>query len=244
MENAKSSSGEIEVFQLSNKKILILDYSVTRIEASAITRWIPADALITSLFIHTEESFPDDLVEIDFTHVIHSGSELSITSEAPFTKRAVAFIQRLRDKGISQMGICYGHQLVCLALVGKHAVRKSPKGLEAGWGNITFSENGMRLLGVHEKEVVWQYHFDEVVELPEGSELLATNDHTEIQAYINEKQKLFGTQFHPEFDVETGNELYLRDRELLESNNYNVEEFVKRGPSIDTGKIFFDFFLK
>jgi GMP synthase-like glutamine amidotransferase len=229
---------------LSNKKILILDYSITRIEASAIQRWIPADAPITSLFIHTEESFPDDLVEIDFTHVIHSGSELSITSEAPFTKRAVAFIQGLRDKGVPQMGICYGHQLVCLALVGKHVVRKSPNGLEAGWGTVTFSETGKRLLGVHEKEVVWQYHFDEVIELPAGSELLATNDHTEIQAYINYEQKLFGTQFHPEFDVETGNDLYLRDRELLENHHYNVEELVKGGPSIDTGRILFDFFLE
>jgi len=229
---------------LSQKKILILDYSVTRIEASAIRRWLPVDAQITSLFIDTENSFPDDLIENKFTHVIHSGSELSITETAPFTKKAVAFIQKIRDKGTSQMGICYGHQLVCMALVGNHAVRSSPNGFEVGWNNIEFNNNAMIIFGVKEREAVWQHHFDEVVELPDGSELLATNNHTKIQAYVNFEQNLFGTQFHPEFDKETGNELYLRDRKLLAENHYDVEEIVKRYPSIDAGKIFFDFFLE
>ena len=65
------------------KKILILDYSPTRVEASAIKRWLPVDAQVVSLFIDTEESFPDDLAENNFTHVIHSGSDLSITEKAP-----------------------------------------------------------------------------------------------------------------------------------------------------------------
>jgi len=102
----------------------------------------------------------------------------------------------------------------------------------------------MELLGIRESEVVWQHHFDEVIELPQGSELLATNAHTKIQAYINYGQRLFGTQFHPEFDRETGNPLYLEDRELLERNNYNVDDIVKGGPSFEAGKIFFGFFLE
>jgi GMP synthase-like glutamine amidotransferase len=229
---------------MSQKNTLILDYSVDRSETPAIKRWLPADAQVTSLFIDSEESFPDDLIERDFTHVIHTGSALSITKTAPFTEKAVTFIQKTRDKGLAQMGICYGHQLVCLALVGKHAVRSSPKGMEAGWGNVTFSEKAMFFLGLNESETVWQHHFDEVTELPVGSELLATNAHTEIQAYVNYEQRLFGTQFHPEFDREIGNQLYLEDRELLEKNKYNVDEIIKGGPSIESGKIFFGFFLE
>ena len=102
----------------------------------------------------------------------------------------------------------------------------------------------MKLLGIREREIVWQHHFDEVTELPPGSELLATNAHTDIQAYVNYEQRLFGTQFHPEFDKEPGNKIYLEDRELLEKNNYNVDEMIKGGPSIETGKIFFGFFLE
>ena len=229
---------------MSQKRILILDYSIERIEASATKRWLPADGQVTSLFIDTETSFPDDLIENDFTHVIHSGSSLSINEPAPFTKKVVTYIQQIRDKGVAQMGICYGHQLLCRALVGKHAVRSALNGFEAGWSNVTFNKDGMKLFGIGGCEVVWQHHFDEVIELPEGSELLATNAHTEIQAFVNYGQHLFGTQFHPEFDKESGNELYLKDRELLEKNNYNVDEIIKGGPSIEAGRIFFGFFLE
>ena len=228
---------------MSEKKILILDYSLTRIEAPAIKRWLPADAQVSTLYIDTKESFPDDLLERDFTHVIHSGSALSITEPAPFTQKSIAYIQSIRDKGVSQFGICYGHQLVCLSLVGIHAVRSSPNGFEVGWGDVRFTNHARNILGVEERETIWQSHFDEVIEMPIGSELLATNEHTEIQAYINYEQKLLGTQFHPEFDKEAGDKLFLEDRELLEVNNYDVDEILNGNPSMDAGNIFFGYFL-
>ena len=92
--------------------------------------------------------------------------------------------------------------------------------------------------------MVWQHHFDEVTVLPEASELLATNSHTSIQAYINYEQRLFGTQFHPEFDKEAGNKIFLKDRKLLERNNYDVDEITRQKPSFETGKVFFGFFLE
>ena len=229
---------------MNRKNVLILDYSTDRSETPAIKRWLPAGAQFTSLFIDTEGSFPDDLIAKDFTHVIHTGSALSITKPAPFTQKVITFIKHARDKGLPQMGICYGHQLLCLALIGKQAVRSSPNGLEAGWGEVSFTSKAMNLLGVREIETVWQHHFDEVTELPEGSELLATNSHTEIQAYVNYEQRLFGTQFHPEFDRETGNQLYQEDRELLQKHNHNVDKMIKRSPSIESGKIFFGYFLR
>lgn len=225
------------------QKILILDYSVDRSETSAVKRWLPINSDVSSLFIDTEESFPDDLINDDFTHVIHTGSALSITQVAPFTDKAVAYIRKARDKGVSQMGICYGHQLICQALIGKHAVRSSPNGLEAGWNNITFVNGSISTLGVEKNETVWQHHFDEVIELPEGSELYATNPHTRIQAYINYEQRLFGTQFHPEFDKEAGDKIFLDNKPLSENSNYNVQDMIKRGPSFEVGKVFFGFFL-
>ena len=229
---------------MTQQKILILDYSIDRLETPNIKRWLPEDAQVTALFIDTQESFPDDLVDRGFTHVIHTGSALSITEPAPFTEKAVAYIQKARDNGIAQMGICYGHQLVCQALVGKGAVRSSPRGMEAGWRQVRFDRNAMKLFGIRESEVIWQHHFDEVTELPPGSELLATNAHTQIQGYVNYEYRLFGTQFHPEFDKEPGDEIFVRDKELLEKNGYNLEEVLKGSPSIEAGKVFFSFFLE
>jgi GMP synthase-like glutamine amidotransferase len=226
------------------KKILILDYSIKRFETPIIKRWLLSDLTVLSLFIDTEQSFPDDLINGGFTHVIHTGSTLSITQRSPFTRKAIKYIKDARDNKIFQMGICYGHQLVCKALVGDHAVRQAPIGLEAGWAEVNFINKGPEILGVNKTERIWQHHFDEVTELPEGSELLATNQHTRIQAYINKDQTLFSTQFHPEFDKEAGNNWFLDDRELLEKNNYDVDELVKQGPSIDSGRIFFHFFIE
>ena len=141
------------------------------------------------------------------------------------------------------MGICYGHQLLCLALLGQHAVRKNPNGLEVGWREVHFDASEIQIPGVGEREIVWQYHYDEVTVLPDGSHQLAGNDHTGVQAFINLEQRLFGTQFHPEFDREAGNEIYIKHRESLTEHGYDVDEMIKRGPTIDTGKVFFGYFL-
>jgi GMP synthase (glutamine-hydrolysing) len=228
---------------MSQRRILILDYSVDRSETASIKRWLPVDSHISSLFISTEESFPDDLTNRDFTHIIHSGSALSITESVPFAEKALDYIRESRDNGVLQMGICYGHQLICLALVGRQAVRSSPNGLEAGWSRVVFFDNAVKAFDVGENEVVWQHHFDEVTELPEGSELLATNQHSRIQAYVSYEQHLLGTQFHPEFDREVGNEIFVGDRELLERNGYDVDDMIRHGPSFDVGEAFFGFFL-
>lgn len=224
-------------------KTLVLDYSTDRSEATATLRWLPGEAQVTTLFIDTEESFPDNLARMGFTHVIHSGSALSVMEQAPFTVKAVRFIRDARDGGISQMGICYGHQLLCLALVGENAVRKSPKGLEAGWREVSFDLSELEIPGVGERERVWQSHFDEVTELPEGSILFGSGTHTRIQGCINHQQRLFATQFHPEFDRDAGNKLYLDEGDFLSKHEYNADELVKGGPSIETGVIFFSFFL-
>ena len=122
-------------------------------------------------------------------------------------------------------------------------MRKCPNGFEVGWSEVSFTDFGQDRLGVGGNERVWQHHFDEVVELPEGSELVATNEHAPIQAYINREQNLFGMQFHPEFDLEIGNKIYLRDKALIEAHGYDVAEMVGERPSLDTGTVFFGRFL-
>jgi GMP synthase (glutamine-hydrolysing) len=99
------------------------------------------------------------------------------------------------------------------------------------------------LLNLKPVEHIWQHHFDEVTELPEGSKILATNNHSKIQAYINYEKRLLGTQFHPEINVKQGNKYFLNDRKLLESHGFDVDAMVKEEPTFDTPKVFFEFFL-
>jgi len=228
---------------LSPEKILILDYSTDQSETPAIKRWLPENAQVVSHFIDTEKSFPDDLAAKGFSRVIHTGSALSITKPAPFTEKARQYIRYCFSNRIAQMGICYGHQLICLTLIGEQAVRSSPNGLEAGWEKVRFTPAGTEIFGVKEYESVWQHHFDEVIALPERSVVLATNEHSQIQAYINRDRRLLGTQFHPEFDRDAGNNIYLNDRALLEKNGYDIKELITGAPTFDTGKVVFGVFF-
>lgn len=226
---------------MPNFNILILDYSTDNSESAVVRKWLPDS--VTTLYIDTEASFPEDLDQQSYTHVIHTGSALSINEPAPFTQRAIRFIRSIRDQGIPQMGICYGHQLVCLALVGPSAVRRSPNGPEVGWKSVTFCDSTIKIPGTSSCETIWQFHYDEVMELPEGSELLATNDHTSIQAHVNSKQRLLGTQFHPEFNKTDGNQVFAKERKEIESHGFDVDAMLQQGPSLEAGKIFFRFFL-
>lgn len=225
--------------------ILILDYSVDRFETPIIKGFLKTyNYDVTALHITTETSFPDDLIKRDFTHVVHTGSTLSITEPSPFTIKAVKYIKDLVKKGTWQFGICFGHQLMGFATVGAHAVRETPNGLEAGWGEVQFNEFGQQLLNLNPVERIWQHHFDEVIELPEGSQIIATNNHSKIQAYINYEKRLLGTQFHPEINLRQGNNYYLHDRTQLEAHGFDVDAMVKQTPSFNTPKVFFEFFLE
>jgi GMP synthase (glutamine-hydrolysing) len=224
--------------------ILILDYSVDRFETPIIKGFLQRhyEYEVKALHITTEASFPDDLIKKDYTHVIHTGSTLSITEMVPFTEKALAYIRALVTKQTWQFGICYGHQLMALALVGQHAVRATPKGLEAGWGDVQFNAFGQGLLNLNPVERIWQHHFDEVIELPIGSEIIATNEHSNIQAYVNHEKRLLGTQFHPEINVRQGNNYFLHDRKQLEANGFDVDAMIQQIPSCNAPKVFFEFF--
>lgn len=228
---------------MNRKKILILDYSTDRCEAPALEQWLPTDIDIKIQYICRDEQFPEALYKEEFSHIVHSGSSLSINETYSFTQDALLFIRDMQSRGVAQFGICFGHQLVCRSLVGEKSIRRSPKGLEAGWGNVRFTKEGKTLLSLNEQETVWQSHFDEVTEIPEGSVVLAENSHSEIQAFLNRDKKILCTQFHPEFDKERGNELFKHDRSLLTGQGYVLEEILAGGPSFDTGKVFFNFFL-
>lgn len=226
------------------KKILILDYSIDAFETPLIESALPKEIEIQSIHVEKGEDIPEKILRQGFTHVIHTGSSLSINEETPFTQRVIKLIRAAVGREIWQMGICYGHQLLNKVLVGDHAVRAVPQGFEAGWKRVWFLDAARRLFDVNGDELLWQHHFDEVVEMPMWSELLATNAHTHIQAFINFDLKIFGTQFHPEFNEAKGNAFFRKDQALLEAHGFSVNEILSEKPSMDSRKTFFEFFME
>jgi GMP synthase-like glutamine amidotransferase len=228
---------------MGKPKILILDYSLDQFETPLIESAIPDGIEILSIHVRIGEDIPEGILRQSFTHVIHSGSSLSINEEAPFTQRVIRLIRAAVGREIWQMGICYGHQLLNKVLVGDHAIRAVPRGFEVGWKRVWFLDAARQLFDVKGDELLWQHHFDEVVEIPMWSELLATNGHTHIQAFVNFDLKLLGTQFHPEFDEAKGNAFFRKDQSLLEEHGFNLDEILAEKPTMDSRKTFFEYFL-
>ncbi|MEA2460749.1 MAG: hypothetical protein QOH90_926, partial [Actinomycetota bacterium] len=100
------------------------------------------------------------------------------------------------DLGVPVLGICYGQQLMALALGGEVAntgVAEFGKAeLETGpTASILFSE-------LPEHQTVWMSHNDAVVRPPEGFRPTASTPSSPVAAFENPERRLFGVQFHPE----------------------------------------------
>lgn len=218
---------------LSEPRTLVIDYSTDRTAGTAISSWLPPHAN-HEVFTPGTGSFPDPA---GFTHVIHSGSAHSICDEAPFQEEAESLIKKALGSGVFQMGICYGHQLLARTVSGRAAVRRNAAGGETGWCDVRWSPTALHLLGIPGSTRVFQFHYDEVVSLPPGSMILAWSPVTFIQSFISFRLRLFGVQFHPEFDRESGNALFTAEREKIAKSGLDAGILVQDGPdpAVDGG---------
>ncbi len=220
--------------------VLILDYSVDRSEAPLFRRYFPDNCASTAAYIYSGDEFPDPL---EYSHVMHTGSSLSICEEAFFLEEAEEIVRKCVSGNIPQMGVCYGHQLICRSLLGPSAIGRCANGFEVGWIDVEMIGSGLEIPGAAPVSRVLQSHFDRVTEIPDTSEVIATNAHTDIQGFIDLKKSLFSLQFHPEFTRADGNGLFLTETRLLEDNGIDVQSILDDGPSIETGKVFFEYFF-
>ncbi len=208
-------------------RVLLMDYSTDRTEGPATARWLPVGSDVHTWVMLDGVPVPG---LVGFTHVIHTGSALSINDDHPFLEAAMSLVREGVAQGVPQLGICFGHQLLCRALGGRVAVRACPGGPEAGWCEVAFTRLGQRFFGVAARCRVFQHHFDEVVALPAGAVVLASSPHTAVQAFQDPVRRLVGTQFHPEFDPELGNAIFHRQSSLLSTFGLDAAELVLGRP--------------
>ena len=96
--------------------------------------------------------------------------------------------------GLPILGICYGWQLIAYLLGG--TVKHSKK--EFGPEDIIFdSQPGIFALPEKQFSAIMS-HGDTVTELPKGFVAVGHTKQVDYAAVINEKEKIFGIQFHPE----------------------------------------------
>ncbi len=101
----------------------------------------------------------------------------------------------LLELGIPVLGICYGMQVMALALGGR--VELAENG-EFGRCELRVREPGRLLAGLPLEQSCWMSHRDSVFEPPPGFTALASSPSSPVAAFEEVGRGLYGIQFHPE----------------------------------------------
>ncbi len=164
------------------------------------------DVRVETLFIaDMDTSLPDARQAEGYDGFIWTGSNLTIYEDDPRVTRQIEFSRLIFGIGRPQFGSCWGLQMAAVAAGGE--VRKNPRGREMGFARkLHLTAEGRRHPMYEGKPDVFDgfiSHLDEVTRLPNGGVLLATNDHTRVQALeVRSGQGVFwATQYHPEYEL-------------------------------------------
>jgi len=189
----------------SNERVVILDFGGQY--SQLIARRVRELGVYCEIWPYTVsvERFQTEPVQA----VIFSGGPASV-----YDPHAPRCDERIFQLNVPILGICYGMQLMAMALGGK--VEKSARG-EYGKAMLEIGDTASPLFAdIERKTQVWMSHTDSVTELPDGFRVLASTEITAVAAMGDDRRKMYGVQFHPEV-VHT-----LEGNQLLENFLYRI----------------------
>ena len=177
-------------------------------------------------------ALPEGTSIADFDAFVWTGSDLTVYhTEDPRVASQITFANALMDAGAVCWGSCWGLQLASLVAGGE--VAANPKGREWGIAREIRLTDAAAAAPMHVgKPQVFDafiMHLDEVTRLPDGTPLLATNEHTHIQAAIVRRgnAEFWTTQYHPEYNLhEMGRLIAARAKALVREGFFADEEAV------------------
>jgi len=135
------------------------------------------------------------------THLLLSGSELSASEPHERDAEVYALVRSFLDAGKPILGICWGHQMVAKALAGDQVCRRAETP-EFGWREVEVQPNALfegidRVVSAHS-------HYDEVFDLPDPFQVIASTDACPVQAFQVGDAPVWGIQFHAEIAHDQG----------------------------------------
>ncbi len=134
--------------------------------------------------------------------VVICGSHYMVTDDYPWLHEAAIWLRASANLMLPVLGICWGHQLLNMALGGKSG--DNPNGREFGTFSVNLNEEAQTdpLLGGLGDSILGQMtHTQCALKLADGAVHLANSSMDPNQAF-RYNNHMWGLQFHPEFDVE------------------------------------------
>jgi len=170
-----------------------------------LAQLVPDAKIDVFMIVDPGASLPRGADIASYDAFIWTGSNLTIYEDDPRVTRQIEFARQVFEVGRPSFGSCWGVQMAAVAAGGE--VRKNPNGRELGFGRkIRLTAEGQAHPMYAGKPEVFDgfiMHLDEVSRVPSGARLLATNEHTPVQALeVRHKNGIFwATQYHPEYDL-------------------------------------------
>ena len=184
----------------------------------------PADPTIEFTIFDAERGeLPSDIHTVD-AYLI-TGSRHGVNDGFAWITQLEAFVRTLYKAQKKVVGICFGHQLIAKALGGK--VIKSPNGWGVGMSQNTMVQHKKWMNPYQKKVNLLVSHQEQVIELPQGAEVLSTSDFCPYYM-MQIGTHFFTVQGHPEFT-----KAYSQALMLSREDTIGEEECAKGIKSLD-----------
>ncbi|ETS07181.1 GMP synthase [Trichoderma reesei RUT C-30] len=161
--------------------------------------------------------------------IILSGGPASVyDKDAPHVDPAIF------DLGVPILGICYGCQELAWRIDSANVAGGQIR--EYGHADVTIhngaNSHANRLFaGLGETMHAYMSHFDKLVKLPEGFEVIASTQNSEYAGIAHQTKPIYGVQFHPELEHTPRGIEILRNFAIEicgAQPNWEMKDFIKK----------------
>jgi GMP synthase (glutamine-hydrolysing) len=168
------------------KPVLVVDFGAQY--AQLIARRVREASVYSEIVHHSVTAA--EIAAKEPAAIILSGGPSSVYEDG-----SPALDPKILELGVPILGICYGFQVLAHHLGGR--VDKTGK-KEFGGTDLTVNKSGTLLGNQPLSQVCWMSHGDQVVQAPEGFDVLASTPTTPVAAFESKERKIYGVQWHPE----------------------------------------------
>ena len=178
--------------------------------------------------------------------IIFTGGAMRINDMTDEIKKHINFASNCFKHGKKILAICWGLQVCSTAAGGQVAPAKN--GAHIGIAtDVKINDEGKKNLIYKNKKDIFTtpaFNFDEVIELPEGAELLSSDSINRVMAiyFKSGQSEIWGLQYHPDYEYwQMVNLSNARKDRLLNNNIFeNEDEFEKHVNYIKEQDLDFD----